>query len=462
AGQCSAVQVGPGAPIKCNDRGTSQTSGGGGPWRHGASTATELDASASANSPATRKNTFTSALDLPTLDPNSVPDFEGPELDGVVHFLHQTLSESGPGFFYLKMSDVERDAAETALRLSREQFFALPLKIKMALSNGPDTYFRYNGYRIPSSGPGYRGSGLDDNFKFDSRESFNVGWDTEAAQQAGILAREDVPYGPTPFPDSGAEDFKNSCDLYSQILLERSSWLRRLLARVLQVVTFRSEGGELAEIGFPRKLTSGDPTGNKQHIGFHTLEGTLADDSLFNKAPWLLGFVRYSGVPSNVSERKFGIAPHQDDGVFTLLLTDGSPGLQVCPEWRGTGVHRSEEMFSKRLEWFNVPYKPGHWVVNLGTMLTRWSAGRLKATLHRVVIPEDHAVENARFSMPFFYEPNLDAHIKPMKPIVSSASEDHVDEHVLDMKTPGDIALELAQRDGLTLIKEVGVGITMS
>ena len=61
-------------------------------------------------------------------------------------------------------------------------------------------------------------------------------------------------------------------------------------------------------------------------------------------------------------------------------------------------------------EWFDVQPVAGHWVVNLGTMLTRWSGGQFKATLHRVVVTNRH---KARYSVPFFFEPNLDAPIVP-------------------------------------------------
>lgn len=131
----------------------------------------------------------------------------------------------------------------------------------------------------------------------------------------------------------------------------------------------------------------------------------------------------------------------QDDGIFTLLHTDGSPGLQICPEWTGSGVHRDVAMQDAGLQWEDVEHMPDHWVVNLGTMLQRWSNGAFKATLHRVV--SDGRAE--RFSMPFFYEPNIDAQIqclpscrvpgkKPMPPT-----------------TPGDIMLQMAEAHGLHL-----------
>lgn len=49
-------------------------------------------------------------------------------------------------------------------------------------------------------------------------------------------------------------------------------------------------------------------------------------------------------------------------------------------------------------------------IVNLGKNMDFWTGGRFKATLHRVV----NKTQTARYSVPFFYEPNLDAVIEPL------------------------------------------------
>jgi len=43
------------------------------------------------------------------------------------------------------------------------------------------------------------------------------------------------------------------------------------------------------------------------------------------------------------------------------------------------------------------------------SVLERWTGGRIKATEHRVIGPE-----RERFSIPFFYEPRVDARIAPL------------------------------------------------
>lgn len=87
-------------------------------------------------------------------------------------------------------------------------------------------------------------------------------------------------------------------------------------------------------------------------------------------------------------------APHTDSGFVTLLAQDGVPGLQA----------RSREG-----QWIDVPPLEGTLVVNFGQVLEQWSAGRIRATEHRVL-----GSGRERFSIPFFYEARADATIAPL------------------------------------------------
>lgn len=62
-----------------------------------------------------------------------------------------------------------------------------------------------------------------------------------------------------------------------------------------------------------------------------------ASDDAFTRSTSLLGFTHYNynfrpgGYgSSNGSDQVFGIRPHQDDGMCTLLYTDGQPGLEYA------------------------------------------------------------------------------------------------------------------------------------
>lgn len=87
-------------------------------------------------------------------------------------------------------------------------------------------------------------------------------------------------------------------------------------------------------------------------------------------------------------------APHTDSGFVTLLAQDGVAGLQAR---------------SRRGAWVDVPPLEGTLVVNFGQVLEQWSAGRIRATEHRVL-----GSARERFSIPFFYEARADAVIAPL------------------------------------------------
>jgi isopenicillin N synthase-like dioxygenase len=85
---------------------------------------------------------------------------------------------------------------------------------------------------------------------------------------------------------------------------------------------------------------------------------------------------------------------HADSGFVTLLAQDGVEGLQAA---------------DRSGEWIDVPSADNTLAVNFGLLLERWTAGRIRATRHRVIAPSTE-----RCSIPFFYEPRVDAEIAPL------------------------------------------------
>jgi isopenicillin N synthase-like dioxygenase len=115
----------------------------------------------------------------------------------------------------------------------------------------------------------------------------------------------------------------------------------------------------------------------------------IFDEALASKPFSLIKIVRYPGESGPVPKQ--GVGAHRDGGVLTLLMVEpGKGGLQV--EHDGA--------------WIDAPSVPGAFVVNIGEMLELATGGYLKATLHRVISsPSD----SDRISIPFFYNPALDA-----------------------------------------------------
>ena len=116
-------------------------------------------------------------------------------------------------------------------------------------------------------------------------------------------------------------------------------------------------------------------------------------DAAFDAPMALLRGNYYPARPTWAGEDDFAIAAHTDYGCLTLLATDGTPGLEVL---------------NHQDEWVPVAARPGVFVINFGEMLEMWTAGRVKATLHRVVGgPEE------RLSVPLFFNPSWDTNVAP-------------------------------------------------
>ncbi len=96
------------------------------------------------------------------------------------------------------------------------------------------------------------------------------------------------------------------------------------------------------------------------------------------------------------SEKYVMTGEHTDSGFVTLLWQDRTGGLQAM---------------SPDGDWIDMPPAPDGLVVNFGQLLSDWSCGRIRATPHRVL-----GGRAERFSVPFFFEPAVDALIEPLFP----------------------------------------------
>lgn len=129
-------------------------------------------------------------------------------------------------------------------------------------------------------------------------------------------------------------------------------------------------------------------------------------DAAFDTPMALLRGNFYPKRPDWAGEKDFGIAAHTDFGCLTLLATDGTPGLEVLmPDG----------------EWQVVQAKPGQFVINFGEMLEFWTAGQVKATLHRVV-----GSNQERMSIPLFFNPSYDTNVAPPNSDEVISAGDHL------------------------------------
>ncbi len=121
-------------------------------------------------------------------------------------------------------------------------------------------------------------------------------------------------------------------------------------------------------------------------------------ESMFEAPTTWLRLLRYPAQPSS----EFGSAPHRDYGAITILAQQDVPGLDVLgPD--GT--------------WLELEADPAVLVLNTGEVMHRWSNGHLLRTPHRVI----NRSGRERFSIPFFFDPDVRASIEPLACCVSAS-----------------------------------------
>ena len=103
--------------------------------------------------------------------------------------------------------------------------------------------------------------------------------------------------------------------------------------------------------------------------------------------------------PPTAGEAEFGIHPHKDTNIFTLLHPDPNGGLEIK---------------SPDGSWVELECPEDALVINTGEMLELWSGGNYTATAHRVI---NNGPD--RYSFPYFMVPNHAVNIEPLVPALS-------------------------------------------
>ncbi|KAB7494551.1 putative 2-oxoglutarate-dependent dioxygenase [Armadillidium nasatum] len=137
-------------------------------------------------------------------------------------------------------------------------------------------------------------------------------------------------------------------------------------------------------------------------IGLDLPFGTLLDQHTninSESSVTALRLIHYPPILFEVPENCIRCGEHTDYGTVTLLFQDNIGGLEVK---------------NRNNEWVQAHPVPGAILVNVGDMLQTLTSGRLVATPHRVLIPEEERLKRcSRKSVAFFVNPNKKVVLKP-------------------------------------------------
>ncbi|MCJ1251311.1 hypothetical protein MMC30_008543 [Trapelia coarctata] len=258
------------------------------------------------------------------------------------------------GFFQITGHGLSTELQKPLFQASRK-FFALDSEEKKKLD--AKTTVGRRGYDVLAS------QSYDPNVAPDLKEGFYIGHDLPLEHP--VVQAQRFFMGPNVWPDRSVlapEDFKAPVEAYFQAIHSLALKVLDLVARTL-------------------------PYGPNIFDEF-TAGNTIAP----------LRLLHYPPAPPPEAEgaqRQLGAGAHTDFGAITLLLQDEQPGLEVLDT-----VHN---------EFVPVDPTPNAFVFNVGDMLSAWTGGAYKSSVHRVINknPTD------RYSAAFFFNGSLDCPLVP-------------------------------------------------
>ena len=292
------------------------------------------------------------AGEVPVIDIGPLRD--GTDSGGVGVELARAATEVG--FLYIRNHGVESALVERARRTAME-FFRLSEEAKREA--GTNRF--HHGYLKPGSTKMY------DDARLDLKESFN--WGVELDAEGGSE------------PDGASGGEHDTGAVPGNPLLGPNVWpaaMPELKADVYPYFEAASACAEDLLRGFA--LGAGlDPEHFIRHRDRPVSRGSLQ---------------YYPPQPDGAEEDQFGVAPHTDFGVLTVLCQDRIGGLEIRRRDGG---------------WMAMPPIPGTLVVNIGDLLERWSNHRYRSTVHRVI----NASGRERLSLVLAYDPNFETLVDP-------------------------------------------------
>lgn len=286
---------------------------------------------------------------IPLIDVS--PAMDGTDIERVAKQIHAAAVDHG--FFYIAGHGIDQKLMDAAFAVSKD-FFALPEADKATIA-------------VDNNQRGWMASGmshLEGAKTHDLKEVFFWGTHTEA-DDPDVLAGKPL-VAVNQWPSQAFPRLRAELESYYLAVCEVG---RRVMAAI---------------------AVSLDQPANFFDASY---EKPLARGQLVYYPP---------STAQDEAEERFGVAPHTDFGVLTLLLQDKSGGLQVQ---------------SKSGGWIESPPIAGTLVCNIGDLLARWSNDRFASTVHRVI----NRTKNARYSIPVFFDPHTDTIVDPVDLGVAAA-----------------------------------------
>ncbi|KAI0477189.1 Clavaminate synthase-like protein [Xylariaceae sp. FL0804] len=293
---------------------------------------------------------------IPTVDLEPfLRDPESAEAARVVEQVREACTTSG--FFLIVNHGVPR-ALQDEVFAAAKTFFALPLEEKKAtMPENNKSVSKNRGYEIIGS------QALQADTRPDLKEGFYVGQHIPADDPRAKAHPQLM--GPNVFPAGLADaELREPTERYYGAVFELSCRVMEVLARGLPYGR---------DVFGP--FTSNDPVCS-------------------------IRLLHYPPQPER-DARQLGAGAHTDFGAITLLMQDGAGGLEVLN--RDGGEDESGV-------WVPVTPNPDAYVVNIGDMLSLWTAGAYKSTVHRVI----NTSGTDRYSVPFFFDGNTDVKLAPL------------------------------------------------
>ncbi|KAL7537535.1 hypothetical protein ACHAXR_007894 [Thalassiosira sp. AJA248-18] len=326
-------------------------------------------------------------------DPNDFNAIPIIDLSQPKHVYAQQIGDAcrNVGFFYIINHGVDQEVMEGVLEKSKE-FFELDLESKLKVSSngsggtnggGEDVAVDANekkGYR------GYFGIGGEDLENKDGTRDLNS--EEGATKNSPKRTKGDMKEG----VDYGLE-IDNDDDARIKFF-GKNIWPDGIAGFRKTLMKYQAE---LIGLSDKLLLALGQSLNDNPNGG----EAVVAEDYFINSSRNPMCTLRLLHYPpTNEADKSQGCGAHTDYGLFTILQQDSIGGLQV------RNNHR---------HWIDAKPLKGSFVINVGDMLSHWTNSVYSSTVHRVVSP---SASGDRYSIPFFFNPDHDAVVKPLKSVV--------------------------------------------